>query len=189
MPPFYFIISIKMKTLQIKYITKDRFDREIFLAPAGTIHKTKPVYLVDVELDYEFHHGRKLCTIAFEKGCLDPYYGEPDSPISSDWNIVVSNEEERREKNENPYKRVYMMLDRMRCDCEYHIGYARMNGAKPIQDIEKHIQGMTELWNSLPEGKKPEWLSLEDIKDLKEKLLSDKVFLINQETKKLEEKK
>ena len=55
------------KELNLKYIQKDKFDREVFLAPAGTIHRTKPVYLVDVEMDYEFHHGRKLCTIAFEK--------------------------------------------------------------------------------------------------------------------------
>lgn len=178
-----------MKTLELKYIEKDRFDREIFLAPAGTIHKTKPVYLVDVEMDYEFHHGRKLCTIAMEKGCNNPYYGEPDCPISKEWDITVTNDKERRQKNENPYKKVYMMLDRMRSDCEYHIGYARMNGAKPIEDIEKHIRGMKELWNSLPEDGKPEWLSMEGINELEKMLKSDKVYLLNAETMKLEEKK
>lgn len=176
------------KELNLKYIQKDKFDREVFLAPAGTIHRTKPMYLVDVEMDYEFHHGRKLCTIAFEKGCRqDPYYGEPDSPISPDWVVNVTNDDERRKANENPYKMTYMLLDRMRCDCHYHIGCARQHGCKPIENTDAHIKEMKRLWNSLPADGKPEWLSMEEIEDIAEKMKSDKIFFPNPTTEKLEE--
>ena len=172
------------RELKIKYIQKDRFGREVFLAPAGTIHKAKPVYLVDVEMDYEFHHGRKLCTIAFEKRCeQDPYYGEPDCPISPDWVVNVTNEDERRKANENPFRSTYMRLDRMRCDCHYHIGCARQHGCRPIEDTEAFIQEMKRLWNTLPANGKPEWLSMEDIDELGKKMNSDKIFFPNREGK------
>lgn len=56
----------------------------------------------------------------------------------------------------------YMLLDRLRGDCEYYLGsgghYAKTLWAK---DEQKQIDKMRELYDLLPE--KPEWLTGEQI--------------------------
>ena len=57
---------------------------------------------------------------------------------------------------------IYQLLDRMRSDCEYYLGYGNrqskwLYGKNPTD----HIQIMKELFNKLPET--PEWLTMEDI--------------------------
>ncbi len=61
-------------------------------------------------------------------------------------------------KHYNTFK--YMLLGRMKCDCESYI-----NGIKHLfyPNIAKHIQAMKDIWNSFSDNEKPEWLSLEDI--------------------------
>lgn len=164
-----------MKTIEVTYIGKDRFDREIFLAPKGTINYLRDIYLVDIGYDYENHGGRDFCTVCVPKDG-NPFYGEPDTPLGDQYKVVVTNEKDRKAMNENPFRRTYMMLSRMQSDCLYHIGSARENGFSGIPDIEAHISKMKELWESLPEDGKPEWLSMEDIDDLKSKMLSTDIF-------------
>ena len=58
----------------------------------------------------------------------------------------------------------YMMLDRMRSDCEYYLG----NGNRYAKNLwagneVDHIANMKALWNSFPEDGKPEWLPYEKI--------------------------
>lgn len=55
----------------------------------------------------------------------------------------------------------YMLLDRLRQDCEY---YLRIGGSANClwADSEKEqIQTMIDIWNSFPDGDKPEWLTME----------------------------
>lgn len=57
----------------------------------------------------------------------------------------------------------YMMLDRMRQDCEY---YFRIGGSAKVLwagDEKQHIQNMKDIWNSFDEKDKPEWLTMEEI--------------------------
>lgn len=164
-----------MKEIHITYIGKDHLDREVFLAPKGTMNTLRDIYLVDIGYDYDNHGGRELCTVCVPRDG-NPFYGEPDIQVGDRYAFVVTNEEERKAKNENPFRRTYMMLDRMRGDCLYHIGSARENGFSGIPDIEAHVSRMKELWESLPEDGKPEWLSMEDIDDLKCKMLSSDIF-------------
>lgn len=58
----------------------------------------------------------------------------------------------------------YMMLGRLRLDCDAHLGVSN----RKIKDVKSHIVEMKELWNSLKV--KPEWLSYEEILNY-EKLL------------------
>ena len=55
----------------------------------------------------------------------------------------------------------YMMLDRLRGDCEYFLGHG--NRSLKILTPEDHIEEMKRLWNNLPDDKKPEWLTWEQI--------------------------
>ncbi len=66
----------------------------------------------------------------------------------------------------------YQLLDRLRSDCDYFLG----NGGAQDKflwgsNIHSHIYFMRGLWNSLPEGEKPEWLSLPDINNYERQML------------------
>ena len=56
----------------------------------------------------------------------------------------------------------YMMLDRLRCDCDYYLNYGGRN-AKSLwaKDEQKQIDKMREIYDSLPI--KPKWLTMEQI--------------------------
>lgn len=67
----------------------------------------------------------------------------------------------------------YMLLDRMRIECEYFLGYGHR--------CEKHLWAlnatdqigyMKTLWESFPEDGKPEWLTMEQILDYEKKMLT-----------------
>lgn len=66
----------------------------------------------------------------------------------------------------------YMLLDRMRQDCEYYLGYGNRN-KKSLWSIDEseHIANMKALWNSFPEDKKPEWLSMENIERFEKEMI------------------
>lgn len=70
-------------------------------------------------------------------------------------------------KDENEFQ--YQMLDRMRLDCEYYLGYGN-RCTKDLwgKSVGKHIEAMRRIWNELKE--KPEWLSMEQIDEYEEKM-------------------
>lgn len=150
---------------KMTYIARDAFDREVFRTEDGLL-------LVDVEMDYTFHQGRKLCTV-----CRNEFGGEPDCPAGDAGEYEVTNEAYRRECNENPYKKTYLLLSRMESECRYHIGWARKMRTKPISDPGEHMARMRELWNSLPGDAKPEWLTAGDLDRLEAMMASDSIFL------------
>lgn len=60
------------------------------------------------------------------------------------------------------YSFEYMLLDRLRCDCEYYLGYGgRCARRLWAHDEQKQIDKMRELYDLVPE--KPEWLTREQI--------------------------
>lgn len=64
--------------------------------------------------------------------------------------------------NQLSLKDRYSLLDRMRSDCEYYLGYGNKNPKHLWSgDPKKQIEDMKILYNSLEE--KPEWLTMEDI--------------------------
>lgn len=67
----------------------------------------------------------------------------------------------------------YMMLDRMRQDCEY---YLRIGGSANVlwaKDEKQHIQNMKDIWNSFDENDKPEWLTMEEIEQFEKRMISE----------------
>lgn len=63
----------------------------------------------------------------------------------------------------------YMMLDRMRQDCNYYLEHPHEKHLW-AGNVEDQIETMKQLYNSLPE--KPEWLTMEEIEHLEEQMLN-----------------
>lgn len=58
----------------------------------------------------------------------------------------------------------YMLLDRLRTDCNYFLGNGNRNEKNLwAGNVEDHINVMKELWHSFSLEEKPEWLTLEQI--------------------------
>lgn len=65
----------------------------------------------------------------------------------------------------------YMMLDRLRQDCNYYLG----NGGKNPNNLwagdeNKQIQTMKDIWHTFPKEDTPEWLTWEDILNFERKM-------------------
>jgi predicted ABC-type ATPase len=73
----------------------------------------------------------------------------------------------------NDYKYNYRMLDRLRADNDYYLGNeGKSKHVKHLWagNVEGQIAEMKKLWNQLPDNKKPEWLSMEDILEYERKM-------------------
>lgn len=59
----------------------------------------------------------------------------------------------------------YMLLDRLRSDCNYYLGYGGRHAAHCLwaRDEQAQIDKMRELYDMLPV--KPEWLTKEQIEE------------------------
>lgn len=66
-------------------------------------------------------------------------------------------------------KHTYMLLSRLKSDCEYYLGYGnRCEKHLWAGNVKDQITKMKELWNELPE--KPEWLSYDDIEEYEKQM-------------------
>lgn len=66
----------------------------------------------------------------------------------------------------------YQLLDRMKQDCEYYLGYGRKNPRHLWAiDEKEHIEIMKTLYNSFSDDKKPEWISMQDIERYEMKMV------------------
>ena len=64
----------------------------------------------------------------------------------------------------------YMLLDRLRSDCDYYLGYGNRNTEKLwAKNVKDQIAKMRELYAKLPE--KPEWLTEADIDNYESDML------------------
>jgi hypothetical protein len=65
----------------------------------------------------------------------------------------------------------YMMLDRLRQDCDY---YLRIKAGSPYilwaGDERAQIENMKAIWNTFPAEDKPEWLTWEDIENFAKRM-------------------
>ena len=59
----------------------------------------------------------------------------------------------------------YMMLDRLRCDCDYYLKYGGRNAKHSLwaHDEQKQIDKMREIYDLLKI--KPKWLTIEQINE------------------------
>lgn len=108
-------------------------------------------------------------------------------------NGYIKVEENKLQENNTDLEYKYMLLDRLKQDCEYFLGNGNGNAEHSLwaKDIDKQIEKMKEIYNSFSEEEKPDWITLEDInnyekrmkeynKDVKTENLSDKdKFLVH----------
>ena len=109
-------------------------------------------------------NGLNLCTGAYRDDC-DEICGEPNTrvtePVECDEPFV-----------RHPRERDYMMLGRLQMDCNYFLGYGNgYEGHLYYKSVEKHCDEMEKLYNSFADEDKPEWLTMEQIKEYREKML------------------
>ncbi|WP_103108547.1 LPD11 domain-containing protein [Brevibacillus reuszeri] len=99
--------------------------------------------------------------------CGNIFDGEPCSPIKSDLTVVFKTKYE-----ESPYRFNYMMLGRLRSDCDYYLGYGNRNKSRLSGEDEKnHIEEMKSIYNSIDEKSKPEWLTWEQILEYERQMM------------------
>jgi len=139
----------------MEFIGIDDWDRPVYKCiETGTLWK-------DITLGSE---NPELCT------CQNNFDGEPDCPIKKDLEIIFKN---KYEKNPNSFN--YQMLDRLRSDCNYYLGYGNRNKSRLYyNDEQKHIEEMKRLYNSFSDDKKPEWLTYEQILNYEKSMLNSK---------------
>jgi hypothetical protein len=80
-----------------------------------------------------------------------------------------------KEEKEKEFE--YMLLGRLKSDCEYFLGYGCGSSRLWAATVEEHIVKMKELWNLLPV--KPEWLSMEQIEKYEKEMLINREEKIN----------
>ena len=92
--------------------------------------------------------------------------GEPDYPINAEYKFIT-----KYEKDPNRFN--YMMLSRLRSDCDYYLGYGnRYEGHVSGKNGIDTIAEMKKLWNSFPADGKPEWLTMEDIEEYEQEMIT-----------------
>lgn len=109
-------------------------------------------------------NGLDLHTGAYETECGE-ICGEPNKrvtePIECDEPFI-----------RHPREFDYMMLDRMRSDCDYFLGNGNgYEGHLMYDSVEEICDEMERLWDSFADDEKPEWLTLEQIHEYREKML------------------
>lgn len=68
----------------------------------------------------------------------------------------------------------YQLLDRLKSDCEYYLGYGnRQPKCLWAGDEELQIEFMTKLHDSFKEDGKPEWLTFNEIIEYSKKMITD----------------
>lgn len=71
----------------------------------------------------------------------------------------------------NPHRHTYMMLSRLQSDCEYFLNHGgRSEKNLWALSVDAQIEEMKNLWNSLPEDGKPEWLTMEQIEEYEKQM-------------------
>ena len=75
------------------------------------------------------------------------------------------------QNRQNPNHFDYMMLSRLKMDCDYFLGYGdRYEAHLWAGNIPGQIAEMKKIWRKFPEEGKPEWLTWEDILDYERKM-------------------
>ena len=141
-------MSNKMK---LEYIGMDSWDRPVYKDENKTLWK---------DVDPREDLSPSLCTSANNE-----FDGEPDKPMSAFEKyeqVQIEFIPERIVRSNDSFR--YMLLDRMRSDCDYYLGFGNRNlNHLSSNSVEIHIQRMKDLWNSFSDDKKPEWLTYEQI--------------------------
>lgn len=97
-------------------------------------------------------------------------YGEPICEVENleKYELVNNPKDVPNYEKKEANKYNYMMLDRLRMDCDYFLGNGNgFAGHLYYKDVDKHIEEMKKIYNSFSEEEKPEWINLKDIDNYK----------------------
>lgn len=146
-----------MKTIELKRIGKDSWDRPTYKDENGNYYK-------DVDLS-PLGVTPKVLHISSPCNDID---GEPDFPVT---NFVILNPPTENDIKQEKYKHQYMMLSRLQMDCNYYFGNGnRFDGHLWAGNIYEEIEEMKRLWSEIPEDIKPEWCTMGDILEYEKKI-------------------
>lgn len=95
--------------------------------------------------------------------------GDPCYPIKRD--LVIKYNSKYTRSN---YEFEYMLLSRLKQDCNYYLGTTRYAGHLWAKDEVGQIAKMKELYNTFPENEKPEWLTWDEILKYEKQMVLDK---------------
>lgn len=143
--------------LKLKYLGIDDWHRPTYEDENGKLFKD--LNLGDEPID--------LCTVS------GGYDGEPDTPIRyikryKDLKVEITGQDQTSKED----KFNYMMLDRLKQDCEYYLGNGnRYKNHLWAQDEAEQIKEMKKIYNQFADDKKPEWITLQDIADYESKMI------------------
>ena len=143
---------------------------------------------------YEDEKGRLYVDMSDVKDKTDLYrcvgdYDEPSHSVNAEDFELINNpkNDENYERNKK-YEYTYMLLSRLVMDCKYYLGNGnRFDGHLWAGSVDKQIAKMKELWNTLPEDMKPEWLSMEDIENYEKEMKKEDKQEMKEENKELKE--
>jgi len=91
-----------------------------------------------------------------------------------DWTKLLNYQKEcylRLKEIEKDSKHNYIMLDRLRNDCDYFLGHDnRHEKYLYYNNVEKHIIEMKKLYNNFHSKLKPEWITFAEIEEYNRKM-------------------
>lgn len=101
-------------------------------------------------------------------------YGEPICEVENleKYELVNNPKDDPNYERKKANEYNYMMLDRLRMDCDYFLGNGNgFVGHLYYKDVNKHISEMKRIYNSFSEEEKPEWINFDNIKNYEEKMI------------------
>jgi hypothetical protein len=102
--------------------------------------------------------------------CGNIFDGIPDQHIED--NLEIHFKKITKQTSEED-KFNYQMLDRLRSDCNYYLGYGNRNSKSLwANDEQEQINEMKKLYNSFSDDKKPEWLTYEQILEYEKEMVN-----------------
>lgn len=137
--------------LELNYIGTDDWGRPVYKDQHEKLWK---------DIDLGDSEAPSLCSVSGNS-----FDGEPDCSIKKEFVIVTP-----YVKNNKRFE--YMMLDRLRGDCETHLDIENKYRRRLMEDeIKSTIETMKTLWNGFEDDEKPEWLTWEQILEYEKRMI------------------
>ena len=118
----------------------------------------------------EDEQGNKTESVDMSDNGLEAYV--PESAPMEEGQVVAQGQPEGIEFLKRlDDKGRYMFLSRMQTDCKYFLDGHEHNKFLWAENPEKQIEYMKWLYNSFPDDKKPQWISMEEIEDYERQMV------------------
>lgn len=139
-----------------QFIPKTSNDSKEFLKEMERfLDKIKPTLKTVGDLQ---HHAKMRELTDYLKECLEKEF-------------TVSNDD----------KFNYMMLSRLQSDCEYYLGNGKQSDKYLwAGNANDQIDRMKKIYNSFPDDKKPEWISMADIENYESQMCNESITQTNE---------